>query len=136
MVSIDKSLEHSPCLSGHALVRFWVMSAWLLLSLCAWNAQADSAVEETLVQGRKSDYSIITENAQKIIDVPGSLGDPLMAVFSLPGVLSEGEGGAPAVRGSSPSDNLYRVDGAPAGYVFHAFSTSIFNENINGVRPV
>jgi hypothetical protein len=91
----------------------------------------DSAVEEMMVQGRKSDYSVITENAQKIIDVPGSLGDPLMAVFSLPGVLSEGDGGgAPAVRGSSPSDNRYLVDGAPAAYVFHAFSTSIFNENI------
>jgi outer membrane receptor protein involved in Fe transport len=92
---------------------------------------AEPGVEEMVVQGRKSDYSVITENAQKIIDVPGSLGDPLMAVFSLPGVLSEGDGGgAPAVRGSSPSDNLYLVDGAPAGYVFHAFSTSIFNENI------
>lgn len=91
----------------------------------------DTAVEEMMVQGRKSDYSVITENAQKIIDVPGSLGDPLMAVFSLPGVLSEGDGGgAPAVRGSSPSDNRYLVDGAPAAYVFHAFSTSIFNENI------
>lgn len=88
-------------------------------------------VEEMLVQGRKSDYSVITENAQKIIDVPGSLGDPLMAVFSLPGVISEGDGGgAPAVRGSSPSDNRYLVDGAPAAYVFHSFSTSIFNENI------
>ena len=94
-------------------------------------ATADTAIEETVVQGRKSDYSVITENAQKIIDVPGSLGDPLMAVFSLPGVISEGDGGgAPAVRGSSPSDNRYVVDGAPAGYVFHAFSTSIFNENI------
>jgi hypothetical protein len=89
------------------------------------------AVEEVTVLGRKSDYSVITENAQKIIDVPGSLGDPLMAVFSLPGVIGEGDGGgAPAVRGSSPSDNRYLVDGAPAAYVFHAFSTSIFNENI------
>ncbi|MGV8838087.1 TonB-dependent receptor plug domain-containing protein, partial [Cellvibrio sp.] len=94
-------------------------------------AGADTHVEEMIVQGRKSDYSVITENAQKIIDVPGSLGDPLMAVFSLPGVISEGDGGgAPAVRGSSPSDNRYLVDGAPAAYVFHSFSTSIFNENI------
>ena len=91
----------------------------------------DPAVEELIVQGRQSDYSVITEEAQKIIDVPGALGDPLMAVFSLPGVIATGEiGGAPAVRGSSPSDNRYMVDGAPAAYVFHAFSTSIFNENI------
>lgn len=113
----------------------------LLLFPCVTGFAADVAevetfvgetlIEETLVQGRKSDYSVITENAQKIIDVPGSLGDPLMAVFSLPGVISEGDGGGtPAVRGSSPGDNRYVVDGAPAGYVFHAFSTSIFNENI------
>ncbi len=94
-------------------------------------AIADKDIEEVLVVSRReSDYSLITEHAQKIIDVPGSLGDPLMAVFSLPGVLSHGEAGEPAVRGSSPSDNRYMVDGAPAGYVFHSFSTSIFNENI------
>jgi outer membrane cobalamin receptor len=94
-------------------------------------ADENSEVSEMIIEGRKSDYSVITENAQKIIDVPGSLGDPLMAVFSLPGVLSEGDGGgSPAVRGSSPSDNLYLIDGAPAGYVFHSFSTSIFNDNI------
>ena len=96
------------------------------------SVSADSeAVEELFVQGRQGDYSVITEQAQKMIDVPGSLSDPLMAVFSLPGVISEGDGGgAPAVRGSSPSDNRYLVDGAPAAYVFHAFSTSIFHENI------
>ncbi|MES2822132.1 MAG: TonB-dependent receptor [Pseudomonadota bacterium] len=94
-------------------------------------AIAEKDIEEVLVISRREgDYSMITEHAQKIIDVPGSLGDPLMAVFSLPGVLSQGEAGAPAVRGSSPSDNRYMVDGAPAGYVFHSFSTSIFNENI------
>lgn len=92
-------------------------------------AQADFD-EVVITSRRESDYSVITEQAQKIIDVPGALGDPLMAAFSLPGVLAKGEGGAPAVRGSSPSDNRYMVDGAPAGYVFHSFSTSVINENI------
>lgn len=92
---------------------------------------AQTDVDEVVITSRReSDYSVITEQAQKILDVPGALGDPLMAVFSLPGVLAKGEGGAPAVRGSSPSDNRYMVDGAPAGYVFHSFSTSVFNENI------
>jgi outer membrane receptor protein involved in Fe transport len=92
---------------------------------------AVNVVDEIIIMKRReSDYSVITEQAQKILDVPGALGDPLMAAFSLPGVLAKGEGGAPAVRGSSPSDNRYMVDGAPAGYVFHSFSTSVFNENI------
>ncbi|HWV16558.1 MAG TPA: TonB-dependent receptor [Cellvibrio sp.] len=113
------------------------LSLLLFISPCGFAdnlqiaAGKDSAIEEILVvKRRESDYSIITEQAQKILEVPGSLGDPLMAVFSLPGVLAKSEGGPPAVRGSSPSDNRYMVDGAPAGYVFHAFSTSVFNENI------
>lgn len=93
-------------------------------------AQREGIDEVLVVKRRESDYSVITEEAQKILEVPGSLGDPIMAAFSLPGVLSAGEGGAPAVRGSSPADNRYMVDGAPAGFVFHAFSTSVFNENI------
>lgn len=108
-------------------------SLFLLISHFSFITVAQEQTEpiEMVIEGRKSDYSVITENAQKIIDTPGSLGDPLMAVFSLPGVISEGDGGgAPAVRGSSPSDNLYLVDGAPAGYVFHSFSTSVFNDNI------
>lgn len=92
---------------------------------------SEEPIEEVLVlKRRESDYSVITERAQKIVEVPGVLGDPLMAAFSLPGVIAKDEGGAPAVRGSSPSDNRYMIDGAPAGYVFHAFSTSIINENI------
>jgi hypothetical protein len=93
-------------------------------------ASRDAIDEVVVIKRRESDYSVITEEAQKILDVPGSLGDPIMAAFSLPGVLSAGEAGAPAVRGSSPADNRYMVDGAPAGYVFHSFSTSVFNENI------
>lgn len=112
-----------------------IVRGFLFLHLAATSiasaAGDDPAVEELIVQGRQSDYSVITEEAQKIVDVPGALGDPLMAVFSLPGVVATSEiGGAPAVRGSSPSDNRYLIDGAPAAYVFHAFSTSIFNENI------
>ena len=91
----------------------------------------NAPLEETLVIGdRKGDFTIITENAQKLVDVPGALGDPLSAIFSLPGVVPSGNGGGPAVRGSSPADNLYRVDFLPAGYVFHNFSASIFSEYI------
>lgn len=80
---------------------------------------------------REPEATQITEQAQKLIDVPGALGDPVAAVFSLPGVVySGGEFSAPAVRGSAPQDNLYIVDFLPAGYVFHAFTNSVFSENI------
>lgn len=93
--------------------------------------KTEAAIEESVVVGNRGDFTVITENAQKLVDVPGALGDPLSAVFSLPGVVSsDGEGGEPAVRGSSPSDNLYVVDFLPAGYVFHEFSNSVFSEFI------
>lgn len=50
------------------------------------DATGKPAIEEMVVLGQKSNYLVITENAQKNIDVPGSFGDTLMAVFSLPGI--------------------------------------------------
>ena len=90
------------------------------------------ATEEVLINGqREVDPTAISEAAKKLVDVPGALGDPVAAVFSLPGVVyAGGDGGEPAVRGSSPDDNLFVVDFLPAGYVFHAFTNSVFSENI------
>ena len=102
-------------------------------------AQADSGqtsgergAPEVVVSGhRTADPTQLSEAARKLVDVPGALGDPIAAVFSLPGVVyGSGDSGAPAVRGSSPDDNLFLVDFLPAGYVFHTFTTSVFSENI------
>lgn len=88
-------------------------------------------LEETYIYGSQGNFTEITEDTQKLVDMPGALGDPLGAVFSLPGVVSAGgDFGEPAVRGSSPDDNLFIVDFMPAGYVFHEFNTSIYSENI------
>lgn len=74
----------------------------------------------------------VDEDTKKLLKVPGIDGDPLSAVYSLPGVVIAGGdyGGEPAIRGSSPDDNAYYIDFMPAGYVFHSFGTSIFNENL------
>ncbi|HEY7865468.1 MAG TPA: iron transporter [Psychromonas sp.] len=89
------------------------------------------SIEEILVSGlRKSHYTIITEDAEKLVNTAGSFGDPLAAVSALPGIIIPRNGGSPAVRGSSPADNRYYVDGLPAGYIFHDFNTSIFDENV------
>ena len=94
--------------------------------------QQDSDLEETLVIGsRKGDFTIITEDTQKLVETAGSLGDPMSAIFSLPGVVySSGDGGEPAVRGSSPEDNTFIVDFLPTSYIFHEFGVSIFSEFI------
>ncbi|WP_236074884.1 TonB-dependent receptor plug domain-containing protein [Teredinibacter purpureus] len=103
------------------------------LSLEEVDGESDSAgqgIEETYVLGqRRGNFTEITQETEKLVDMPGALGDPLGAVFSLPGVVY-GDGGEPAVRGSSPDDNLFLVDFLPAGYIFHDFNTSIFHEYI------
>ena len=72
-----------------------------------------------------------TAQTKKLLDVPGSFGDPLQSVFALPGVLPTDEvGGMPAVRGSGPEDNYFLTDFLPTGYLYHAFGFSIFNENL------
>ncbi len=64
--------------------------------------------------------------------VPGSGGDPLRAIQSMPGIAVLDDGSAePAVRGSRPEDNLYFVDFLPAGYLFHlGGAVSVFNDEL------
>lgn len=115
------------------------LAAPLFVPLAAQHAQAaseaktapENRVEEVLVLGsRKGSYTEITENTEKLVTMPGSLGDPLGAITALPGVMTPAQGGAPAVRGSSPSDNRYYIDGLPASYIFHDFNTSILDEHV------
>lgn len=93
----------------------------------------ESNIERLSVQGKKLDTDTEpTAATVQLLSVAGLLNDPLSAVFSLPGVVyADGDyGGAPAVRGSSPDDNAFLIDGLPAGYLFHIFGNSILNENL------
>ncbi|ATC94331.1 TonB-dependent receptor plug domain-containing protein [Pseudoalteromonas tunicata] len=92
----------------------------------------NTPVEHIEVRHRRSSImSEITEDAQKLVSMPGAMGDPLQAAFALPGVVAAGGSmSAPAVRGSSPQDNIFEVDFMPAGYIFHDFGMSIFNRNL------
>ncbi|OUL58947.1 TonB-dependent receptor plug domain-containing protein [Pseudoalteromonas ulvae] len=91
-----------------------------------------TSVERIEVTYRRSSIMAeITEDAQKLVAMPGAMGDPLQAAFALPGVVAAGGSMSdPAVRGSSPSDNLFEVDFMPAGYIFHDFGMSIFNRHL------
>lgn len=90
-----------------------------------------SALDKVIVTGDRVRESEPTPETEKLLNVPGSLGDPLQAIYSMPGVVQTEEiGGEPAVRGSGPDDNSFLIDFLPAGYVFHDFGFSIFNENL------
>jgi hypothetical protein len=96
-------------------------------------SSAAEAPAIVVVGTRDTGATQITDRAQKLIDVPGAIGDPLSAVFSLPGIVySGGDTGEPAVRGSGPADNLYIVDSLPVPYVFHVLDIgeSVFSDNV------
>ena len=71
-------------------------------------------------------------STKKLLKVPGAGGDPLKAIEALPGVVLGGFGpfSIPAVRGSSPEDNIYITDFVPVGYVFHNDGGSTYNSNL------
>lgn len=68
----------------------------------------------------------------QLTTVPGSGGDPLRAVQTLPGIaVNDDASAAPAVRGSRPEDNRYLVDFLPTAYLFHfGGAVSVFNEQL------
>lgn len=86
-------------------------------------------MEEVVVMGRKETLTQV--KTERLVKVAGAGNDPLRAIASLPGVtFTSGRGGGePAVRGSSPQENLYIVDFLPVGYVFHVDGTSILSDN-------
>ena len=71
-------------------------------------------------QRRKSAVSRSVLSGDELRSVPGTGGDTMKALQSLPGVaVADDSSSAPAIRGSRPSDNAYYVDSLPVGYLFH-----------------
>ena len=95
------------------------------------SSQEDVAELSTLnIQGQQDIGPKISTD--KLLKVPGAGGDPLKAIEALPGVVMGGFGpfSIPAVRGSSPEDNIYITDFVPVGYVFHNDGGSTYNSNL------
>lgn len=96
------------------------------------NNSDEQEVEVIEINGRRNQANTeVTEKTEQLLNVAGIGNDPLSAVYSLPGIVYAGsDTGSPAVRGSSPDDNAFYIDDMPAGYIFHLFGDSIFNENL------
>lgn len=77
---------------------------------------------EILVRGERPPREVTkrTLEQREISRVPGTNGDALKALFSLPGVARPTLGlGLFIVRGSSAADSVYFVDGTPVALVYH-----------------
>ncbi|MFV1983825.1 MAG: TonB-dependent receptor plug domain-containing protein [Thiohalomonadales bacterium] len=74
-------------------------------------------VTEARIQETVSKISLTTE---ELLLAPGSLGDPLKVIDSLPGVVAVDEGSSEVyMRGSDAGDNDVWVNRAPIGYLYH-----------------
>jgi hypothetical protein len=88
----------------------------------------ENPIEEVMVLGQQEKPTLV--KTERLLKVAGAGNDPLRAIGALPGVAFGNQNSpAPAVRGSSPSDNLYIIDFLPVGYVFHNDGSSILSDN-------
>ena len=71
-------------------------------------------------------------SGETLRNAPGSAGDPVRTLQSLPGLaFTDDEEALPAVRGSRPGDNYFQADFAPVNYLFHLGGViSVFNADL------
>ena len=81
---------------------------------------------------RRAPVTTTTYDREEIRRAPGSAGDVLRAVDSLPGVSATGEFAAFSVRGRGPRDNLILVDGIPFDKVVHFDQSIGEQEDLDG----
>jgi len=103
-------------------------------SLPAFSENIATQIEEIIVVvGKKGpdDGSLISPDAESLLSIAGDVNDPLKALQSLPGITFGGSDlDEPIIRGGSPNDNLFLVDGIPVSNVFHELSDSIISPNV------
>jgi len=121
----------------------------LIFTICAMTSLSVQAQTDT-----SSDTSAVTELDEIVVEeegepetelplgigisgetlrsAPGSGGDPIRTMQSLPGMtFTNDEESLPAVRGSRPGDNYFQADFAPLDYIFHVDGLiSVFNADL------
>lgn len=133
-------LQHA---SGATLTTLvWSIACALVLALFSPCVVAQASISDTTELGE-----IIVEDSGEpetqlplgigmsgntLRSTPGSAGDPVRALQSLPGfIYADDEEALPAVRGSRPADNYFQTDFAPVSYLFHFDGMiSVFNSDL------
>jgi len=93
------------------------------------NANKEAELDDIRITAK--DDSLTEISTKKLLRMPGAGNDPLRAIEALPGVtFSTGRNAEPAVRGSSPDDNLYIIDFMPVANIFHFDGSSLLNDNV------
>ena len=106
-----------------------LISILLASSLAYANTNNEAQLDTVRIT---ADDDPLTEiSTKKLLRMPGAGNDPLRAIEALPGVtFTTGRNSEPAVRGSSPDDNLYIIDFMPVSNIFHFDGSSLLNDNV------
>ncbi|MBX2884572.1 MAG: TonB-dependent receptor [Granulosicoccus sp.] len=122
-----------------SVVAVLIMSAIMLPFLPTKSAMAQETsveLEAVVVEGEDNPEPAmplgIGISGETLSTAPGSGGDPLRTIQSIPGMaFTEDESALPAVRGSRPDDNYFQTDFVPTGYLFHAGGAiSVYNPSL------
>ena len=92
-----------------------------------------TTLEEVVVYGERTPEKLSKTvlTGKELRQAAGTMGDPLRALQSLPGVAMGSDGNSePAIRGSGPRDNAYFADSIPIGRLFNIDGTSIFHASL------
>lgn len=96
-----------------------------------WLRPAGGNLYETVVEGEREGLEVTkrTLQRQQLTSVPGTFGDPIRAIQTLPGIARAPFGlGLLLIRGSNPDDTGILVDGHEVPALFHFLGgPSIFN---------
>ncbi len=97
----------------------------------------DGEVLEVIAERVKEKTSKITLNPQELRRVPGTQGDPIKMLETLPGVITNSAGGgggndpnAIYVRGSSGGENSFWINRLPTDYLYHLWGISVVNPSL------
>jgi len=88
-------------------------------------------IEQLIVTGERArSRTEVSYETEKLLSVAGQMGDPVQAIYTLPSVVYDTSESAPAVRGSSPRDNHFMLDGQRTGPLMNRLYGSAINGDL------
>ncbi|MCB9648362.1 MAG: TonB-dependent receptor [Deltaproteobacteria bacterium] len=99
-----------------------------VLEVTVYLRRASDNPYDVVVEGQRPQREVTRRilSAEAATQVAGTMGDPVLALENLPGVARAGIGNGRPVRGSSPQDTRYYVEGLGI----------LFDEHVGGFRSV
>ena len=108
---------------GHdRLERALAVTARETVEVRLWVRPAGGSIYETVVEGARDQLEVTrrTLQRQQLTSVPGTFGDPVRVIQTLPGVARTPFGlGFLLIRGSNPDDSAVYIDGHQVPLLFH-----------------